>query len=80
LSLKEVDRFFELSVEQQELSGVFGQAGDNHFGWRDNPMSAGQSFLRGIMVAWLPFLIALAWFLWPMMRSESGNQHDSLDY
>ena len=31
---------------------------------KDRPMTAMQSFVFGMMVAWTPSLIVLAWFLW----------------
>ena len=34
-------------------------------------MSATQSFLLGVMSAWLPSLIFLTWVLWPEMDSRS---------
>jgi hypothetical protein len=41
-------------------------------------MIAMQSFLLGVMVAWMPSLIVLAWLLWREMQLE--DRFDRSDY
>lgn len=38
-------------------------------------MIAMQSFLFGIMVAWMPSLIVLAWLLWREMQLEDRSDY-----
>jgi len=44
------------------------------------PMSAVQSFLFGIMVAWTPSLVVLVWLLRSAPNLGSHDQQNSLDY
>jgi hypothetical protein len=43
-------------------------------------MSAMESFLLGIMVAWTPSLAVMGWLLWSAPRRRFEDQPDALDY
>lgn len=43
-------------------------------------MSAMESFLLGIMVAWTPSLAVMGWFLWGSARDLSKGKSDAFDY